>query len=96
MLEQKHPEQVVDLLAYSSLIVKASKDYEDTPWLNYDQHYRRHAAAKHGELFWTEIWTLYFSCARAKPHCTVCGESGHVKCDGAGGPSANEAVTPIL
>ena len=29
----RHPEAVVDLLAYSSLIVNASRSYEDTPWL---------------------------------------------------------------
>ena len=46
MVAQKRPERVSDLLAYSSLIVKASRDYEETPWLSYDQHYRRHAAAE--------------------------------------------------
>ena len=30
-----------DLLAYSSMIIKASLDYDDTPWLSYDSHFRR-------------------------------------------------------
>ena len=25
-----------DLLAYSEVIIKASQEYEDTPWLSYD------------------------------------------------------------
>ena len=33
VVAQKRPERVLDLLAYSSLIVKASRDYEETPWL---------------------------------------------------------------
>ena len=31
VVAQKHPNKVADLLAYSSLIVKASKDYKDNP-----------------------------------------------------------------
>ena len=41
----KHPERVQDLLGYSSMITKASLDYEGTPWLAYDAHFRRLAAA---------------------------------------------------
>ena len=57
------------------------------PWLGYDQHYRRHAAAEL-PTYWgaiqPEIWTLYFGRARAKQGCKVCGEIGHVKCEGTG------------
>ena len=42
---QKDPSQAKDLLAYSSLIVKASTDYEGEAWLNYDRLFRRQAAA---------------------------------------------------
>ena len=81
---QKRAERVPDLLAYSSLIVKASRDYEETPWLSYDQHYRRYAAAKL-PMQWgaiqPEIWTLHFGRARAKQHCSTCGEMGHAKCE---------------
>ena len=41
----KHPERVQDLLGYSSMITKASLDYEGTPSLAYDAHFRRLAAA---------------------------------------------------
>ena len=33
LIANEQPERVKDLLAYSSLIVKASQDYEKTPWL---------------------------------------------------------------
>ena len=87
--------RVSDLLAYSSLIVKASRDYEETPWLSYDQHYRRHAAAespKHWGGIQPEIWTLYFGRAKAKQQCSTCGEIGHAKC-GDTSISADEAPT---
>ena len=29
---QKQPERIGDLLAYNSIIIKASEEYEDTPW----------------------------------------------------------------
>ena len=41
----KHPECVQDLFGYSSMITKASLDYEGTPWLAYNAHFRRLAAA---------------------------------------------------
>ena len=85
VMAQKQPNRVPDLLAYSSLIVKASRDYEDTPWLSYDQHYRRHVAVespKNWGAIQPEIWTLYFGRAKAKIRCLTCGESDHTKCDG--------------
>ena len=39
----KQPERVRNLLAYSSLITKASADYQGTPWLTYDSHFRQMA-----------------------------------------------------
>ena len=46
VVAMKDASRVQDLLAYASLIVKASNDYEGTPWLSYDSHFRSHAAAK--------------------------------------------------
>ena len=42
----RYPEQVIDLLPYSSTITKASADYEDTPWLAYDSHFHKLAEAE--------------------------------------------------
>ena len=32
LVEMRQPHRVGDLLAYSSIIVKSSREYEDTPW----------------------------------------------------------------
>ena len=85
VMAKQHPGRVIDLLAYSSLIVKASQDFEqNTPWLSYDQHFRKHAAAAKGMVEWGSIepslWSLYFGRATAKPLCIDCGEVGHATC----------------
>ena len=88
MYALRHITHSSNLLAYSSLIVRAGRDYEDTPWLSYDQHYRQHAAAEsyeHWGAIWPETWTLHV--LRTSKRCYLCGESGRIKCDGAG--SAN-------
>lgn len=66
----KEPERFKDLLANSSLIVKASTDYEGEAWLNYDKFFRRQAAAEPSRYtHWGEIepstWTQQFG--RAQP-----------------------------
>ena len=42
----QQPQRLRDMLAYSSIIVKAAHDYDGKPWLSYDVH---HAAADMGE-----------------------------------------------
>ena len=62
----RHPGRVQDLLAYSSIITKASLDYEGVPWLLYDAHFRRAAAAakcKNWAQVDASIWTMYFTSA---------------------------------
>lgn len=44
-------EHTKDLLAYSSIIIKASMDYDDVPWLNHDSHFCRQAATKPDALW---------------------------------------------
>ena len=95
VVAKKHPDRVADLLAYSSLIIKASRDYEETPWLQYDQHYRRYAAAespKQWGAIQPELWTLYFGRAVARQRCANCGEPGHSQCEGGGTPTT---TTPL-
>ena len=56
-----------DLLGYASMITKASLDYEGTPWLAYDTHFRRSAAAARLTT-WSQVdaslWTMYFTSAK--------------------------------
>ena len=40
-----YPHRVRDLLAYLSIITKAAHDYDGTPWLSYDVHFRTLAAS---------------------------------------------------
>ena len=68
-MSARYPEWVIDLLACSSTITKASADYEDTPWLANDYHFRKLAEAN-GRQDWSQVesslWTLYFANARFK------------------------------
>ena len=77
-MAMKHPDRVGDLLAYSSLIVNASRSYEGTPWLEYDNHFRWSRAAS-GQID-SSIWTLHFNGATAKKVCANCFEPGHRSC----------------
>ena len=83
LIASEQPDRVRDLLAYSSLIVKAGQDFETTPWMAYDQHFRRLAAAKqltHWDTVDTALWTLYFGRATPKAFCRDCGVPGHARC----------------
>ena len=87
ILTEREPSRVKDLLAYSSMIVKASVDFMGECWSNYDQFFRRQAAAE-PERYprWGEIdpcmWTQHFGRAIPRPTCATCGEKGHEKCAG--------------
>ena len=62
------PGRIRDLLAYQALIVKAAHDYEGTPWLSYDAHFRSVAATMQLQTWSTPdqtIWSQYFN--RANP-----------------------------
>ena len=81
----KEPCKFKDLLAYSSLIVKASLDYEGEAWLSYDKFFRRQAAAEPVRYqCWGEIdpsiWTQHFGRAVARPSCEDCGSRDHDGC----------------
>ena len=81
----KQPGRAMDLLAYSSLIVKASMDYEGEAWLGYDRFYCRQAAAEPARFpRWGEInpsiWTQQFNLAVARPACEDCGSREHKQC----------------
>ena len=80
----REPQRVPDLLAYSSLVVQASRDYAGTPWRAYDTHFRKQAAAmkliKWGEKD-LSLWLSYFAPALAKQRCEECGSFDHDKKD---------------
>ena len=79
----RFPGRVADLLAYSSIIVNASRSYDDKPWLAYDIHFRKQAAAKNLGVWSTvdsSLWTIYFTNAKPKPLCRDCLEPGHTSC----------------
>ena len=63
--------------------MKASEEYEDTLWLQYDAKFRRQAATD-PKISWAVIdtspWTTCFTLAKAKPQCTDCKEMGHAAC----------------
>ena len=58
------------LLAYSSIIVKASHVFEGSPWIDYDVHFRRQVATQSNPKWATidaALWTMYFTRATPKP-----------------------------
>ena len=59
-----YPERVRDMLAYASLIAKAAYDYEGTPWLSYDTHFRTLAASMRLQSWCTidqSLWSQHFN-----------------------------------
>ena len=97
VMSKKHPERVCDLLAYSSLIVNASRSYEGSPWLNYDIHFRKTKAADISTGTTTfasidsSIWTLHFGGATARRVCSDCFEPGHTSCKLVEAPKLSQA-----
>ena len=67
ILAIKQPERIRNLLAYSSMVTKASADYQGTPWLAYDIHFRQVAAVTK-QTDWSQVnsslWTQYFANAK--------------------------------
>ena len=63
----KQHDRVRNLLTYSSLITKASADYQGSPWLTYNSHFRQMAAITK-QSDWSQVnlslWTQYFSNAK--------------------------------
>ena len=90
------PGATTDLLAYCSIIIKASMDYDDMPWLECDSHFRRQAATKPNEP-WAQLdaalWTIYFTRARAKNVHSE--EDANQKSIDAGGKSTKTTDKPL-
>ena len=92
----RHPERVRELLSYSSIIVRAAREFYDTPWLSYDSHVRRHAAAVPSvnlAVVDSSLWTLYFAQAKPRAHCVSCDGVGHMQ---ASCPQQSQAGTRRL
>ena len=69
LIALKQPDRIKDLLAYSSIIVNASKQFEGTLWLEYDTRFRNEAAVQPGKQWATidaSTWTLCFTSAKPK------------------------------
>lgn len=47
IMTERYPDRIKDLLAYSSLIVKASKEFKGAHWLEYNTRFRKQAAVDH-------------------------------------------------
>ena len=69
IMAMKHPGKIKELLAYSSVIEKASKEFEGLPWLEYDLRFRKEVAVNQSKS-WAVIdasaWTLCFANANPK------------------------------
>ena len=77
----KNPEQVPELMAYMTNIIRASQEFEGPAWVAYDSAYRRQAAAT-GHTKWSKInASLYSLCFTGKAkrggRCDHCLSAAH-------------------
>jgi len=80
VMSKRHPERVADLLAYSSQIVEASRQFKGIPWLAYDTKFRLQAAAQKRPGLAdidTTLWTLAFASAEPRERCQHCLQVDH-------------------
>lgn len=59
---QKHPDKVVDKMAYLNLIAKASKKYKWPSWIVYDQNFRIEAASSPAQSWAKVDPSIYSQC----------------------------------
>ena len=76
-----YPQAIPELMAYMSLIIRCSQDYEGLAWVRYDMSFRRQAAAS-GNRNWSEVnSTLYSVCftgkSRRNLQCELCLAKSH-------------------
>ena len=81
VLGPKYAQEVPELLAYMTTIIRASQKYEGSAWVAYDTAYRRQAAAQ-GKTEWSRINpSLYVICftgkARRADRCDRCLGTTH-------------------
>ena len=81
VLSRIYPNQVPELMAYMSTIVRCQKEFEGLGWMQYDTAFRRQAAISK-DLYWGKINpTLYSICfaghARRLARCTICLSTNH-------------------
>ena len=80
VVAMRNPNQVRDLLTYSSTIVKASQEFGGIPWLEYNIYFRRQIATQakqQWEMIDASLWTMYF--ARATPRSGPISTNGERK-----------------
>ena len=74
-----HPRRSLELFKYQQIIIRAASKFQGTPFLAYDEHFRRQAT-NDLRISWDqvdiELWTVTFS-GLAKPHCLVCSSPHH-------------------
>ena len=76
MLGPLYPQAISKLMAYMSLIIQCSQDYEGLSWIHYDMSFCHQAAAS-GNRNWSEVnSTLYSICftgkSRRNSQCELC------------------------
>ena len=95
VVAKRDPARITDLLAYAGNIIHAARQYKGMPWQVYDTNFRQQAAATRSTAWAqinTSLWTMAFSSAQARVHCTVCLSVNHTteECDGQEG---NQVLT---
>ena len=80
-LATAHPDEVAELMAYQTTILRCYRDFEGVAWAQYDRAYR-HQAALSKDLNWSRInTTLYSLCfagqAKRGQVCSHCLSNNH-------------------
>ena len=93
---EKHPEKILDMLGYQTLIVEARMEYEGDGWLGYDRRFRQTAAAT-PDITWAKIeptlWNKAFAGQASSSRCKYCFSLTHrsEECDWAPTPVASHS-----
>ena len=83
---RNQPHRIQDLLAYQTLIIEVSLEYQGDGWLGYDWWFRQRAAGNPA-LVWANIdttpWNLAFAGQASASHCCHCFCLSHTidQCD---------------
>lgn len=94
------PQVVPEMMAYLSLIVRASQDFEGLGWVRYDSAFRRQAAAT-GNKRWSVInptlYAMNFSARKVgTQRCELCFATSHTEQDCAQSGSRDPGMSERL
>lgn len=92
VVAKKNPERVPELMAYQTIITKASQKYRWPSWVIYDQNFRLEAASNPAQA-WSKVDpSIYAQCFTGQ---TLCSENWCMRCQSLEHPSHRCPLRPL-